>query len=345
MGIAHNEQMEAWKEALLYLPGQPEETKWLKSKLETLSAREEIILQAALQRQPAKASEDVIRSVLSIPYYEVCPNVDSYADLGRFFMEYENTTKIPPEALAFVDMETLGCRYAALRPGVFTGFCYVQYPPENIKLPHYDGIQLPAEDYSWSLRLKIASDAKPDGVWICLPDYEDIAQDKPGEIEIAFQELEVEFNSECILLDAKCVLPGITDLLEYGDLADLIYDGQELGIMLDERGQGQPDYIRRLLAALEYEGCNTLRNALDIAKNLHCYDMVLESELESYGKQALSGVTGTTLDGCIDYEGYARQLLRQRGFHSALNGTAYIARNTQTFVSSYVHQKPPEMTM
>lgn len=336
--------MDEWKQELLRLPGRANEAEWLKNRLEVLSVREEIILSAALQRQPPETAADTINHILSIPYHEVCADTGSYAALGEFFLEHDNTTKLPPEALAFIDKDALGQQYENLHPGLFIGNCYVEYPSAKTKLPQYDGIHLPTEDYSWSLRLKLASAAKPEGIWLCLPDYDDINEDRPGEVEIAFQELEVEHNSECTLLDARCVLPGITGLMEYDELADLIYDGQNLGILLDEQGQGQPHFMEHFLSALELEGCDILRGALDIAQNLRCYDLVLTSELERYGRDALHQAGGTILDGCIDYEGYALQVLEQKGFQSVLDDEAYIARNGQTFVSDYA-QPSPEMTM
>lgn len=335
---------EAWKQELLRLPGRQDEIDWLRDRLEMMSVREEIILSGATWADQPRTAADAIQHIISIPYYEVCAGANSYAALGEFFLEHDNTTKLPPEALAFVDKDVLGERYEDLHPGIFIGSDYVIYHAMNVPLPKYDGVHLPQQDYDWSLRLKLGSAAKPEGVWVCLPDYNEINEDRPGDIQIALRELEVKHISECTLLDARCVLPGITGFTEYSDLADLIYDGQNLGILLDERGQGQPHFMEHLLAALELEDCDSLKGALDIANNLRCYDLVLTSGLADYGKMALRQIEGTILNDCIDYEGYAEQVLEQKGFRWALDGEAYIKRNAQTFVSNYV-QPSPEMTM
>ena len=68
------------------------------------------------------------------------------------------------------------------------------------------------------------------------------------------------------------------------------------------------------------------------------------SGLADYGRTALRQTEGTILNDCIDYEGYAEQVLEQKGFRCALGGEAYIKRNAQTFVSDYA-QPSPEMTM
>ena len=113
------------------------------------------------------------------------------------------------------------------------------------------------------------------------------------------QDTALFLSQACTILDVRCTLPGITGFTECSDLADLIYDGQNLGILLDERGQGQPHFMEHFLAALELEGCDSLKGALDIANNLHCYDFVLTSGLADYGKTALRQTEGTILNDCM----------------------------------------------
>lgn len=335
--------METWKEDLLNLSGRQDEIDWLRDRLETMSVREEIILAAALRRQPPETSANVISRILSIPSYGVYTGAGSYAGLAEFFLEYRNDVEIPPDALAFIDKAALGRRYGSLHPGMFIRNSYVECPTIG-ESRLYDGIHLPTEKYDWSLRLRLASAARPEGVWVCLPDHDDFNNEGLGEIRLAFEELNVEHISQCTLLDARCVLPEINDLMAYTDLDSLIRDGQYLGIRLDARGEGRRHYMEYLRAALELEGCASLAGTLDIEENLDCYDLVLVSELEDYGREMLRQTTGTIFDGCIDYEGYARQVLEQKGFQGVLNGEAYIARNGQTFVSDY-EQPPPEISM
>ena len=340
--------METWKQEFLQLPGRQDEIEWLKNRLETMSVREEIILSGSIWADQPRAAADVIRHIIYLPHLDICAGANSYAALGEFFLKRESPLKLPPDALDFVDTEMLGERYEELHPGIFIGSDYVIYQEMGVPVPQYDGVHLPQQDYGWSLRLKLGSAARPEGVWVCLPDYDEISEEKPGDIQIALRELEVKHISDCTLLDARCSLPGITGLMEYNNLADLIYDGQNLGILLDEQGQGQPHFMERFLSALELEICGSLKGALDIAENLRCYDMVLASGLEHYGQEALGHgqiqKDSKILDDCIDYEGYARQVLEQKGFQCVLDGKAYIARNDQTFVSDHV-QSPPEMTM
>ena len=340
--------MEAWKQKFLQFPGRQDEIEWIRDRIEVLSVREEIILSAAVQCQPPKLAADVIDRIISIPYHGVCAGADSYAALGEFFLRYESPLTLPNDAFAFVYMEALGKQYEDQHPGLFFGGHYVTYQETEVNRPQYDGEHLPQRDNGCSLRLKLGSANRPDGVWICLPDYDEISGEKPGDIQMALKKLKVKHISECTLLDTRCTFPKLVGLMDYSDLADLIYDGQNLGILLDECGQGQPHFMERLQAALELENCDSLKGTLDIAENLHCYDLVLANDLKYYGQKVLYHEHiqegNKIFDDYIDYEGYARHVLEKKGFQSVLNGEAYVVRNDQAFVSSHV-QSTHDITM
>ena len=66
----------------------------------------------------------------------------------------------------------VGFEYLDHHPGLFIGDCYVEYPSKEVQ-PVYlgQGSPLP-EDTDWSVKVKIASDAVPEGVWLRLPGWE-----------------------------------------------------------------------------------------------------------------------------------------------------------------------------
>jgi len=80
----------------------------------------------------------------------------------------------------------------------------------------------------------------------------------------------------------------INNLLEqYDTLEKLVWEGNNLGYVLEERGQGMPHFLDHLRAALEYERCDRLDYALDIPQNLRCYDFLPDDvEMIEYGKRA-----------------------------------------------------------
>lgn len=182
----------------------------------------------------------------------------------------------------------------------------------------------------------LATPTVPKGVWVCLPDHAAAEVDgRLGEIALALRELKVGTIQECELLEARCSLPGITiHPEEYPDLEDLIRDGNDLGFLLEEQGQGMPDFTGRFLAALEYENCHRLDAALDIAQNLHCYDFVRAENIETFGKQELERKGWSKdpiLRGCIDTAEFGESLLEQMGYRLNTAETAYIRRNDREF--------------
>lgn len=133
----------------------------------------------------------------------------------------------------------------------------------------------------------------------------------------------------------RCSLPGITILQdEYDDLNDLIRDGNDLGFLLEEQGQGMPDFMEKFTAALEYENCHRLQEALDIAQNLHCYDFMRADDVGAFGKRELEkrgGFKNPLLRDCMDTVGLGEALLEQQGYRLNVSETAYIRRNDREF--------------
>ncbi len=321
------------KAGLLQLPGRPEEQAWLRERLEVLTVREGIALDAAIQRHPAQDSTEVVSLLASLDEYEVLGGIQSYEDLGLYYLEETNARLLALRD--YIDLDKLGRRYEKQHPGLFAGGCYVVCP-EREQPEVYDGIALPEPDYSWSLRLKLASSAVPEGVWLALPDYNDVTDARPGEIRLALDALGVQTIRKCTLLEARCSLPGITGLEDAyaGRLEDLIYDGQNLGFILQEQNQGQKGFLQTCLWALEHEGCTTLPAALNVAQSLNQYQVVRTDTLRDFALKELRAVADgaeAVAAGCFDLERYGRDLLKQRGYTQTLDGGAYIlGPRTQT---------------
>ena len=157
------------------------------------------------------------------------------------------------------------------------------------------------------------------------------------EIRLALRELKVQTVQACSLLEVRCSLPELSiGLDEYQDLADLIYDGNDLGYMLQEQGQGAPHFLEEFRAALEYEHCHDFKLALDIASNWNCYDYCPTTETGRFGEEVLQKQGDTVfrdpvLKGGIDLKAYGEAHLEQRGYLLNAAGTGYIRRNGQEF--------------
>ena len=201
------------------------------------------------------------------------------------------------------------------------------------------------DDSDWSVRLKIASPEKPEGVWVRLPDYSMVNDDKADEVELALLELKVDTIQECTLLDARCILPEVKDLKDqYRELADLIYDGNDLGFLLDEQGQGMPHFSEKFHAALAYEKCTRLGAALDIGQNLRCYDFVPKEDVEAFVQKNLEsrGIeaeNASLISECMDRESYGKHLLTHQGYQLHAASGSFIRRNQLDFF--YERSRPP----
>ena len=336
---------------LAQLPGEEREQDWIRKRLGTLSVREGIILDAAAQADPPGDAVQAINRLQALDEYRVLLDAGSYEALGRRYLL--NETRMPMDALPFADVEAVGRQYEDRHPGLFIGNCYVQYPEMHAQPVYWPGLALPTDD-AWSVKLKLASPAVPEGVWLRLPGpFEDGCEDTAEEA-LALRELRVKRWDECVLVDAICVLPEAGDLLaQYGsNVADLLYDGTELGYVLAQKNQGFPHFTQRYAAALSLEGCQSLKLALDISQNLNCYDWMQRADLEESGRRKLldMGVTEEHIRASgIDLAGYRAHLLEQEGYTATADGWGYIRRNANEFGYQFSTpaqlQEEPGLTM
>lgn len=338
------EPMDDMKKDLLALAEGLPEKEWLMEHLSELSVKETIQLTAVMRRCAPHTGKEALECVLTAPAYEVWYPVGSYEALGRHYLEQD--TVLPRELYAYMDLQSLGQLWEEKAPGVFIDDCYVAYPSEgSIRMG-----QISVYDADWSVRLRLSSPSKPDGVWLRLPDYSMLDGGAPAdETALALLALGVSKLQDCQLLETRCVLPQLHDLMEqYTDIEELVWDGNDLGFLLDERGQGMPDFMERFTAALELEDCHTLKHALDIAQNLRCYDYVSADKVEDYVQRELcrAGVDLGSVplaEACFDYQAYGEDLLDEKGYQLTAKGSGYIRRNEHDFV--YEHSQGPDSTM
>ena len=336
--------MNEYTDSLLRLSGTAEEKTWLEERLEMLSVKEGIILDAAMQRSPPAAMSDAVNCLLTLNQYIVYP-ADSYEQLGGYCLwEY----RVPYEQQPFFDMTALGHVYEDEHPGLFIGNNYVAYPEHHPGMP-YDGVHLPAdtERLDWSVRLKLASEAVPDGVWLKLPDYQENDQGIPDEVLCAMESLQVKRLNDCTLLECRCSLPCMGDAArQYGSLPDLIHDGQELGIVLDRYRQSGETSLEKFLAILEYEDCHNMHDAINISAGQGQYELIDTDDFidqitqELYKKEEWVRC-GENIKGCFDYVAYAQEMAKRQGYQMTDDEHYYIRKRD----SPELEQQPTGMTM
>lgn len=340
------------------------ERQWILNRLETLSVKEQTQLAAAIiSRGQLKAlsekagderelavlemdpntARDAVNLLLALPDYEVICPTGSYEQLGEYYLRYEAGQ---PDLIPYANLEQIGWNYEDSHLGIFVGDCFVVLPRQEPK-QFYDGSNLDRlPDTDWSLRLKLASPAVPEGVWLCLPDSTIDEEGRMDEIRLALRELKARSVQECSLLDVRCSLPELSiGLDEYQDLAYLIYDGNNLGYVLQEQGQGERYFLEKFRATLEYEHCHDLKLALDIAENLNCYDYCPATDTGRFGEEVLQKQGETVfrdpvLQGSIDLKVYGEAQLEQQGYLLNTAETGYIRRNGQKFCHEHTESQP-----
>ena len=114
------------REGLAKLPGRPEEQAWLQERLEVLTVREGIALDAAIQRHPAQDSTEAVCLLASLDEYAVLGGIQSYEDLGLYYLEETSARLLALRD--YIDLDKLGRQYEEQHPGRFAGGCYGVYP-------------------------------------------------------------------------------------------------------------------------------------------------------------------------------------------------------------------------
>ena len=331
---------------LAELPGAPQEQEWMRERLDTLSVKESIILAAALDGDPPGMASDAICQLLTLPDYEICGYAGDYKQLGEYAA---SEAMLPKDVRPHLNLEKLGHAYVEAHPGKFCEGHYVEFP-EQPSAQQYDSQtgQLP-EDTDWSVKLKVSTSASSEGVWIRFPDHQGDMDNNPDEISLALDALGAKNIQKLTVLDTRCVLPGTWNLTEqYSDIADLMYDANDLGLVLENRCQRSDDFKDFLWAALEYENCQDLHLALEIARNPEFYDWISSDRLEEIAKKELrdQGVSEEIIrSDAIDLKAYGEEILIRNGYVPTSDQTGYIFSPSRDGISEESSPQAPEMQM
>lgn len=324
-----------WKKLL----GTSEEMRFLADRFEGMSAREQYLLEGASQFQSIETAADLINLTEQLDSFAFYFGATDDGKLGDYIAQYrENATYAQ---LPFLDLIRWGKDVREQHGGVFVSGGFVEQisPCQRV----YDGENLDRlSKGEAAVRLKLTSRQRPDGVWIKLPDHE-IHTNEPDEVFATKGELGITEWDQAVLLGAKCCLGNIADLIDqYDSLERLIGDGNNLGYVLEEQGQGMPCFEAHLRAAMELENCTRLDHALDISQNLACFDFIPEpQQWDRYGRHLARqrGVINPDSPAALyfDYAAYCKTEIERLGLQPCAQG--YIARNDREFI--YELSRPP----
>ena len=214
---------------LAQLPGQEREQNWIRERLRTLSVREGVVLAAAVLCWQPRNATDAINQLQYLDHYRIVLDAGSHEALGKRYYE-DLCENVPAHIRHHINFERLGEQFEYKHPGLFIGGCYVKYTDREPELAYRGGdAPLPVDD-QWTIKVKLASSAQPDGVWLRLPGPQRESVRIPDEErELAFQQLGVNHLDDCTLLDAVCILPQVKNLMqEFNSISELVSNGNYL---------------------------------------------------------------------------------------------------------------------
>lgn len=320
---------------------------WLEQRLESMTAKEELLFRGAMQIESPRDIQTTIQILQGLDHYQLLYGAEDDVLLGRFVMEHIHTPT--HAARGYLDPEIVGAAYREHGSGSFVENHYVERLNPDRPLPEVNPNMPLPNTGEYAIRIKLVSRNNMEGVWIGFPDtgeYMDAVH--PDELLLGLDALQAETLDQCMAVDVDCALPQITDILnQYDSAGELVRHAIDFGYVWAEQGQGGPQWLDKWQAVMELEDCHRLDYALDLAQNLHCYHfMPRDMELADFGKELAKrdGVypRDELLASCFDAEGYANQRMKNMGLSAAAHG--FVSWNGTELVYEY-SQPDMEPTM
>ena len=116
-----------------------DELNYLASKLDEMSESEYAQFQAGMEMGDHCGSlQEIINLTENLDCYEIYPNIEDYDDLGRYYLEELEVSKVPAHLQNYIDYEAYGRDVALEENGTFTDQGYVWDTREAFH-EYYDG--------------------------------------------------------------------------------------------------------------------------------------------------------------------------------------------------------------
>ena len=257
---------------------------WLEQRLESMTAKEELLFRGAMQIESPRDIQTTIQILQGLDHYQLLYGAEDDVLLGRFVMEHIHTPT--HAARGYLDPEIVGAAYREHGSGSFVENHYVERLNPDRPLPEVNPNMPLPNTGEYAIRIKLVSRNNMEGVWIGFPDtgeYMDAVH--PDELLLGLDALQAETLDQCMAVDVDCALPQITDILnQYDSAGELVRHAIDFGYVWAEQGQGEPHWLEKWMCVMELEDCHRLDLALDLAQNLHCYEYIPRGvDLAQYG--------------------------------------------------------------
>ena len=141
-----------------------DELNYLASKLDEMDQSDYAKFQSAMEIGDYTSSlQEIINLTENLDCYEIYPNIEDYDDLGRYYLEELEVSKVPAHLQNYIDYEAYGRDVALEENGTFTDQGYVWDTRETFH-KYYDGERgsIPDEYRVMTFPKK----KNPSGLWI-----------------------------------------------------------------------------------------------------------------------------------------------------------------------------------
>ena len=281
---------------------------WLEQRLESMTAKEELLFRGAMQIESPRDIQTTIKILQGLDHYQLLYGAEDDVLLGRFVMEHIHTPT--HAARGYLDPEIVGAAYREHGSGSFVENHYVERLNPDRPLPEVNpNVPLPITG-EYAIRVKLVSRNNMEGVWIGFPDtgeYMDTAHPDEVRHAIDFGYVWAEQGQ------------GEPHWMEKWQCVMELEDCHRLDLALD---------LAQNLHCYEF-----IPRGVDLAQ----YGMDLARKEGVLGQDPL-------LIQCFDSVAYAQHHMAKYGLSATDHG--YAARNEQEIIYEYSQpEHEPEMTM
>lgn len=179
------------------------------------------------------------------------------------------------------------------------------------------------------VELKISSAKMPAGCWISLPQQHDTTLGIPPDV---LDMLGVSDMSDCELLTVRSGgLEVSVGIKKYASTMDAVQDVQRLCRLLEQfQANSRTEQFQ---AAVAYEDCVFLWEAVEIGEHLDAYTFLSESEFREQAKQELAakGMDPHILELCFDFKRYAAIRYGYEDLYYSADTELYVHKVDGTF--------------
>ena len=218
---------------------------WLEQRLESMTAKEELLFRGAMQIESPRDIQTTIQILQGLDHYQLLYGAEDDVLLGRFVMEHIHTPT--HAARGYLDPEIVGAAYREHGSGSFVENHYVERLNPDRPLPEVNPNMPLPNTGEYAIRIKLVSRNNMEGVWIGFPDtgeYMDAVH--PDELLLGLDALQAETLDQCMAVDVDCALPQITDILnQYDSAGELVRHAIDFGYVWAEQGQGEPHWLEK----------------------------------------------------------------------------------------------------